>query len=242
MTGERLKALRKQLGVNQQELGEALKINASAISQMEHNHIKPSLDTLITLSQKFNVDLHWLITGKGDMFMATEEKRSHDASKNLSKLKAFINDELMSMVRVKESNIMAEAYDLPVMGEIAAGPAVETGDSVLDVVSVRRSMIHGTVNEYVCLRVNGHSMEPDIHHNDVVIIRKGNDWDRLKGAICAVRIDGSITLKKLSMDDRRKLILLLPINENYAPIVIDPRDHEDVSLIGSMHYLYRKIG
>jgi len=85
-------------------------------------------------------------------------------------------------------------------------------------------------------------MEPDIHHNDVVIIRKGNDWDRLKGAICAVRIDGSITLKKLSMDDRRKLILLLPINENYAPIVIDPRDHEDVSLIGSMHYLYRKIG
>ena len=242
MTGERLKAVRKQLGVNQQELGEALKINASAISQMEHNHIKPSLDTMILLSQKYNVDLHWLITGKGDMFLEPDEKRGQDPSKSLKKLKAFINEELMNMVKVKESNLQAESFDLPVMGEIAAGPAVETSDSVLDVVSVRRSMIHGAIGDYVCLRVNGHSMEPDIHHNDVVIIRKGNDWDRLKGAICAVRIDGSITLKKLSMDDRRKLILLLPINEDYAPIVVDPQEHEDVSLIGSMHYLYRKLG
>lgn len=241
MTGDRLKTVRKHLKMNQQEMGDALKVNASAISQMENNHIKPSLDTLIQLTKTFDVDLHWLLTGKGDMFMKLSNKRSSDPSKNLRKLKAFINDELMSLVDVKESNLMAEAYDIPVMGEIAAGPAVETADSVLDVVSVRRSMIHGTIADYICLRVNGHSMEPDVLHNDVVIIRKSSDWERLNGAVCAIRIDGSITLKKLSMDNRRKLILLLPINEDYAPIVVDPNDHEDVSLIGSLHYLYRKM-
>lgn len=241
MTGDRLKAIRKKLGMNQQGFGTALKINASAISQMENNHIKPSLDTLVLLNKQFKVDLHWLITGKGDMFMDTEEKRTHDASRNLTKLKAFINDELLNIVKVKESNINAEAFDLPVMGEIAAGPAVETDETVLDVVSVRRSMIRGDISEYVCLRVNGHSMEPDILNNDVVIIRKNCDWERLNGSICAVRIDGSITLKKLSMDNRRKLILLLPINENYDPILIDPNEHEDLGLIGSLHYLYRKL-
>ncbi|MGI6197874.1 MAG: helix-turn-helix domain-containing protein [Candidatus Cloacimonadaceae bacterium] len=241
MTGERLKAVRKKLGLNQQDFGSALKINASAISQMENNRIKPSLDTLLLLSKHFRVDLHWLITGKGDMFMDTEEKRTNDANRSLNKLKAFINDELLNIVKVKESNINAEAFDLPVMGEIAAGPAVETNDAVLDVVSIRRSMLKGNITEYVCLRVNGHSMEPDIHNNDVVIIRKSNDWERLQGRICAVRIDGSITLKKLSMDDKRKLIILLPINESFAPIVIDPDDHEDLGMIGYLHYLYRKL-
>ena len=208
---------------------------------MENNRIKPSLDTLLLLSKHFKVDLHWLITGKGDMFMDTEEKRTNDANRSLNKLKAFINDELLNIVKVKESNINAEAFDLPVMGEIAAGPAVETDDAVLDIVSIRRSMLKGSITEYVCLRVNGHSMEPDIHNNDVVIIRKSNDWERLQGRICAVRIDGSITLKKLSMDDKRKLILLLPINESFAPIVIDPNDHEDLGMIGYLHYLYRRL-
>lgn len=241
MTGARLKAVRKHLGINQNTMGDALKIKGSAISQMENGIINPSMDTLLMLSRAYNVDLHWLITGKGEMFMEADEKRDQDASKNLKKLKAFINDELMNLVKVKESNIQAEAYDLPVMGEIAAGPAVETTDTVLDVVSVRRSMIHGQIADYICLRVNGNSMEPDILHNDVVIIRKGNDWERLKGSICAIRIDGAITLKKLSLDDKRKLILLLPINEEFAPIVVDPNEHEDVSLIGSLHYLYRKL-
>ena len=241
MTGERLKAVRKKLGLNQQGFGAALKINASAISQMENNRIKPSLDTLLLLSKHFKVDLHWLITGKGEMFMDTEEQRSNDANRSLNKLKAFINDELMNLVQVKESNINAEAFDLPVMGEIAAGAAVETTDSVLDIVSIRRSMLKGNITEYVCLRVNGQSMEPDIHNNDVVIIRKSSEWELLNGRICAVRIDGSITLKKLSIDERRKLILLLPINEDYDPIVIDPKDHEDLGMIGYLHYLYRKL-
>lgn len=241
MTGQRLKAVRKKLGLNQQNFGAALKINASAISQMENNRIKPSLDTLLLLSKNFKVDLHWLITGRGDMFMDTEEKRTNDANRSLSKLKAFINDELLNIVKVKESNLNAEAFDLPVMGEIAAGEAVETGDSVLDIVSIRRSMLKGNITEYVCLRVNGRSMEPDILNNDVVIIRKSSDWERLNGRICAVRIDGSITLKKLSMDVKRKLILLLPINEDFSPIVIDPKDHEDLGMIGYLHYLYRKL-
>lgn len=241
MRGERLKAVRKKLGLSQIEFGEALKINASAISQMENDHIKPSLDTLLLLSRRYNVDLHWLITGKGAMFTIDGEKPSQDTSRNIIKIKQLLNEELMGMVRLKESALEGESFDLAVMGEISAGPPVEAHSSVLDVVSVRRSMIHGVVDDYVCLRVNGHSMEPDIHHDDVVIIRKSQDWDKLQGLICAVRLDGAITLKKLTLDPRRKLIVLVAINEEYPPIVIDPRDHLDVNLIGTLYYLYRKL-
>lgn len=236
-----MKAVRKKLGLSQQEMGEALKVNASAISQMENNHIKPSLDTLIVLSKTYQVDLHWLITGKGEMFVSNEEKTQADTTRNLNKIKAFINEELMGLVKAKETAMNSEAFDLPVMGEIAAGNPVETHSSVLDVVSVRRSMLHGQIDDYICLRVNGHSMEPDVCHDDVVIIRRNQDWDKLAGLICAVRIDGSITLKKLSLDDKHKLIILLSLNEEYRPIVVNPSEHQDVSLLGSLHYLYRKL-
>lgn len=241
MSGERLKSVRKKLRLSQSEFGEALKINASAISQMENDHIKPSLDTLIMLSKQFNVDLHWLITGKGKMFTMGGDKPSGDTSRNLIKIKQFLSEELMGLVKQKEGALEGESYDLAVMGEISAGPPVESHSSVLDVVSVRRSMINGVVDDYVCLRVNGHSMEPDIHHDDVVIIRKSQEWDKLQGLICAVRLDGAVTLKRLTLDPRRRLIVLMSINEEYTPIVIDPREHADVNLIGSLHYLYRKL-
>jgi len=54
-----------------------------------------------------------------------------------------------------------------------------------------------------------------------------------------VRIDGGITLKRLILDDVQKMIVLLSINENYQPILIDPDSHTDVTLIGSLYFLFR---
>jgi len=91
----------------------------------------------------------------------------------------------------------------------------------------------------VALRVNGRSMEPDIRNQDVVLIRYSNEWRELEGKICAVRIDGGITLKRLLLDDAKRTVVLIPINENYQPIIVDPDSHTDVTLIGSMYFLLR---
>jgi SOS-response transcriptional repressor LexA len=93
----------------------------------------------------------------------------------------------------------------------------------------------------MALRVNGRSMEPDIRHNDVVLIRQDQDWRHLEGKICAVRIDGAITLKKLMLDDAKQMIVLVPLNEGYQPIIINPDNHRDVALIGSLFYLFRVL-
>ncbi len=241
MTGERLKALRKNLGLSQVELGQVLKINASAISQMENNIIRPSLDTLFLLSKHYGVNLHWLITGNGTMYGALQGAENGQTTQRLEKIKSFLTSELTELLRSKEEMLQSESFDLGVSGEIAAGPPVEAVDSQLDVVSVRRSMINGVIDDYICLRVNGHSMEPMVLHNDVVIIRKGQNWEKLAGLICAVRLDGAITLKRLSLDPKRKLIVLFSVNEEYQPILINPSEHEDITLIGSLYYLYRKL-
>jgi len=68
MVGERLRALRKVLKKKQIEVAKELKLNPSAISQMESGKINPSLDNMQQMWRMYGVDLHWLITGEGNMF------------------------------------------------------------------------------------------------------------------------------------------------------------------------------
>jgi SOS-response transcriptional repressor LexA len=74
-----------------------------------------------------------------------------------------------------------------------------------------------------------------------VVIHQCNDWDKLSGKICAVRIDGAITLKMMTMDHKTSTVVLLPINEEYNPILIKPDEHNDLTLIGNVASLYRRF-
>ncbi len=241
MTGERIRQLRKALRISQVELAEKLRINASAISQMESGRIRPSLDTMIQLNKLVGVNLHWLITGSGEMFDPDSAPKYNTASKQLTQLQEMLNKQLKEIVEAKANISGGDVIDFHVTGEIAAGPPVESNEGVLDVISVRRSMIQGVVDDFMCLRVNGQSMEPEILNNDVVLIRPSSDWNSLSGKICAVRVDGSITLKKMILDYAKKLIFLLSLNDSYQPIVVDPNEHQDISLIGYLFFLFRKV-
>ncbi|MDD3606048.1 MAG: XRE family transcriptional regulator [Candidatus Cloacimonas acidaminovorans] len=237
MIGERLKQIRQVLGIKQVDLAKVLKINPSAISQMESGRTNPSLETLSELVVNYNVNLHWLITGIGKMFNTANDTSSQNGSwDNFQKL---LNDRLEEIVQAHLDLRDSDTVEIPVSGEIAAGEPMENYGTLLDVVTVRRSLINGSLNNFVALRVNGRSMEPDIRNQDVVLIRYCNEWRELAGKICAVRIDGGITLKRLILDDVQKMIVLLSINENYQPILIDPDSHTDVTLIGSLYFLFR---
>ncbi|GAB1467716.1 hypothetical protein MASR2M64_03980 [Candidatus Cloacimonadota bacterium] len=239
MIGERLKSIRSALKLKQIEMAKTLAMNPSAISQMESGRTKPSLETLIDIAHKYKIDLHWLITGEGLMFNQPEiSKQQH---KDWDKLQKMMNASLEEIVQARQEMLDSESVNFNVSGEIAAGEPLESFGDTVDVVSVRRSMIHGIVANYMALRVNGRSMEPDIRHNDVVLIRQDQDWRHLEGKICAVRIDGAITLKKLMLDDAKQMIVLVPLNEGYQPIIINPDNHRDVALIGSLFYLFRVL-
>jgi SOS-response transcriptional repressor LexA len=239
MIGERLKAIRSALRLKQIEMAKAMEMNPSAISQMESGRTKPSLETLIEIAQRYRVDLHWLITGEGQMF--SQPETSKQQTKGWDKLQKMMNASLEEIVQARQDMLDSESVNFNVSGEIAAGEPLESFGDTVDVVSVRRSMIHGVVDNYIALRVNGRSMEPDIRHHDVVLIRQNQDWRHLEGRICAVRIDGAITLKKLMLDDAKRMIVLVPLNEDYQPIIVNPDNHRDVALIGSLFYLFRVL-
>lgn len=62
----RLRELREEKGVSQQEVGNLVRMSKMAVSHWEKGHSEPSISQLITLSNFFEVTVDYLI-GKTDM-------------------------------------------------------------------------------------------------------------------------------------------------------------------------------
>ena len=237
MIGQRIKQIRTSLVIKQVELAKVLKMNPSAVSQIESGRTNPSLETLSELGKIYNINLHWLITGTGEMFNTIAETESQSGAwDNFQKL---MNERLEEIVQARKDLMDSDIVEIAVSGEIAAGAPIENYGASLEVVTVSRSLINGYLSDFVALRVNGRSMEPDIRNQDLVLFRFSNECRYMECKICAIRIDGGITLKRLLLDDARKMVVLVPINEDFQPIIVDPDSHSDVTLIGSLYFLFR---
>ena len=60
MFDERIKELRRSLGINQVEFGKRLNVTKQCISNWENNNIMPSIDMVIRISNTFSVRADYL--------------------------------------------------------------------------------------------------------------------------------------------------------------------------------------
>lgn len=65
---ERLKELRKCLGINQEEFAVKIGVTRSAISRLESGDINFTEQMIISICRAFNVNRSWLVEGIGEMF------------------------------------------------------------------------------------------------------------------------------------------------------------------------------
>lgn len=70
---ERIKLLRKTLGLNQKDFGDKLGITDASVSRIEKGERNPSEQTIKSICREFNVNYAWLLEGKGEMFSALPE-------------------------------------------------------------------------------------------------------------------------------------------------------------------------
>lgn len=74
---ERIKELRKNLKLTQQEFADALNIKRGAVANYEIGRNEP-IDAVISLICKtFNVNEEWLRSGAGDMFLELPEEAAY---------------------------------------------------------------------------------------------------------------------------------------------------------------------
>jgi len=76
-TGQRLKTLRIEKGLNQAGLGKLLGLDQGTVSKMERGENEPTAKTLRLFREIFGVTIDWILTGEGTKHplpMDTEEE------------------------------------------------------------------------------------------------------------------------------------------------------------------------
>lgn len=124
----------------------------------------------------------------------------------------------------KPSNIIYPLSDslqrvkIPIIGEIACGDPITAEENIEGYTeeTFEKPIPSGTL---FALRCKGHSMEPTIHDGSLVTIREQPTVE--DGEIAAVLVDGDneATLKRVK--HQGDLIMLMPDNKEYDPIILD---------------------
>jgi transcriptional regulator with XRE-family HTH domain len=71
----RIRTLRKDRNLNQDELGEKIGLSCRVISALERGESKPSAEDIIALSEFFGVSADYLLTGKEGTGEISQEER-----------------------------------------------------------------------------------------------------------------------------------------------------------------------
>ena len=71
---ERIKELRKTLGLTLEKFGERLGVRKTAISKIEHGENNVSDQMFKSICREFNVSEEWLRDGVGEMFIIPEDE------------------------------------------------------------------------------------------------------------------------------------------------------------------------
>ena len=104
--GERIREVRKTLGLTLEKFGEKIGMKKNSVSQIENGKNSVTEQVVKSICREFNVDYIWLTTGDGEMFIDTDDDfleridrimvGEDDARKNLFKALLEASDEVIA--------------------------------------------------------------------------------------------------------------------------------------------------
>ena len=88
--GERLKKARESLNISQIRLAEQVGVSQGTISKWERGLCEIPYSVMEYLAKAYNVNLHWLLTGEGEMFIKREHKIPTEKASIVPELASFL--------------------------------------------------------------------------------------------------------------------------------------------------------
>ena len=207
---ERIKERRNAMGFTQEELGEKLGLQKSAIAKYENGRVENMKRSVIA-------DMATLLECSPAYLMGWDDN---------------INSSNTQMP-IKEKGIKVN-----VLGRVAAGIPIEAVENIIDTEEITEEL--AKTGKFFGLRIQGDSMEPDIHNGDTVIVRQQEDAETDEIVIALINGNDGVCkrLKKY-----QNSIALVSINANYEPMYFTEKEVESkpVKIIGKVVELRRKF-
>lgn len=131
-----------------------------------------------------------------------------------------------------------EFVRIPVIGEAAAGMHCLADMTVIDYVSCDSALLQSGY-DYVYLRVQGDSMEPELREGDLVLVRVQDTIE--SGEYAVVIVDGEDGLvKKIEIDSKH--IALISENPYYPPRRFEKSEMNRIRIFGKVISSQRRYG
>jgi len=236
--GQRLTLVIKALKLKDYQFAEKYNISRASLSRYKQNERYPEPEFLEALT-KDNINIHWLFTGKGSMYARDEFNELIQSNQTSPNQKQSTSPSIISptLKSIDAQDLdPSQSITLPIVGEIAAGSPLEIRDewSQMGQIQLPLSFLPGSPSQYIVFQVNGRSMQPVIHHGDIVVIKTNQTWSDAEDKIAVVRTDDGLTLKKVQIDHNRQQIILQPFNMDFSVLVLDSDWNYGAFLIGTI--------
>lgn len=228
---DRLRLVREQTGESQAKFATRFEMVQNTYGQYENGKRSIPDEFKQLLSNKLNLNLNWLITGEGPMYL--DSPYSQNSS----------NDSDSHLLAVAEQAVRYEArtYDdketikVPMTNlKFSAGSGVEwnsgefTGEQVPVPASILKKYAKNTL--WAAATVTGNSMEPTLRDGEIVIFGR----QLIEGdGIYALSVMGELKIKRLAIDRLNGVVTVISDNTKYPPINYK-LDQEGLSIIGKV--------
>ena len=210
---ERLKLLRRESGLSQQDFAKQLGTSKSSINMYERGEREPSLETLEAIA---DVDMDYLL-GKSDHRSKSAWLEDIDNSIDLDILRSQVKFENLFPIERKR---------YPLIGTIACGKPITANEEIELYVEAGAE-----IEADFCLRAKGDSMiRARIYDGDIVFIRKQSMVDN--GEIAAVVIDDEATLKRVNYYPEKNLLILKAENPDYEDLIYTGEQLDHIIILG----------
>ena len=245
--GQRLKEIRRIFNLTQGELAKKLGIKWHKIKDIETGKQKLTAEFAELIEENFSVNMRWLLTGKGEMFLEGDrsntlhqvDKSSIDTRKD-AMLTPCPHTDGKTPPAICEHGF---AHIPLVEAELSAGGgSFVTSDNIIAYFAFRLEWIRKKYinpEKAVLMRVRGDSMEPLIDDGDVVLIDQLSNKPK-EGKIYAFAVEDAILIKEFLFIPP-DTVQLISKNPEYEKITLKTSDIPKLNIIGQVKWLAKDL-
>lgn len=208
--GNRLQTALNNSNMKQVDLVEKTGLDKTLINKYLAGIMKAKQDKLTILAEALNVNEVWLM--------------GYDIPKDRS---------------LKLDKLGNPVVEIPLLGTVKAGYDYMAQENWDEMIEVDKDIVKDG-SDYFALKIKGDSMSPILLENDIVIIRKQDDFET--GDLVVAIVNGNeATIKKGRKNENS--ILLQPLNPTYEPLIFtyDEMKTIPVTIVGIVKQLKREF-
>ncbi len=229
--GAKLRSLRKQKGLSQEEAAKLLGYSRVQVSNWEIARSEPDIQALGKLAEFYGVTVDCIT---GTSLPPIDGTATTLAEPVIKKGKNLITryNEMLAAKRALEAIRVPPQIELPIIGVVRAGPGGIAFEEPIGHASVDQDAISNG-SRYFYLRVKGESMSPEIMPGDLALVREQPEVEY--GELAVVIVDGEEgTIKRVFFKNGE--VFLQATNPSYNRT----EKADNVKIVGKVKQTVRK--